>query len=297
VTWVGNLLDPSQQVEPLNDSAILTTQSGRLVTVFIDRKSLVFQWNTDLHKPEADSRAKVYAATSDDNGKTWKLGNPLQTSYSGATRGLIEMEPGHLVATSQEMTPGTPRSVTLIFESTDNGTTWKKAATLDIGGRGHHDGGYECDLVRTKDGAMLVMRTNLDSLYVSRTSNGHDWTRPQSMGIPSSSSPGDLLRLQDGRLMLVYNPLYPTGENTTRRTSGEASQSAASWYRREFYVRMSEDDGRTWGGPKRLYESNTDVAYPTLFEYKPGLIWLTTYQGQARFAFRVADVDSAPIAR
>jgi hypothetical protein len=46
-----------------------------------------------------------------------------------------------------------------------------------------------------------------------------------------------------------------------------------------------------------LYTANTDVAYPTVFEIEPGVLWVTTYQGQARFRFLADDLFATPPVR
>ncbi|MBX3096648.1 MAG: exo-alpha-sialidase [Fimbriimonadaceae bacterium] len=292
-SFKGSPMFPGGGVRPLNDSALLVTESGRVICYFIDRSSLTFEWDRSARAPSTTTKSNVYAATSDDHGVTWRLGSPLQTTYSGATRGLVEVGSGHIFAIGQEMTRSSARHNTVLFVSRDNGTTWRRSNVVDIGGRGDHDGIYEGVVATTGEGsALAVLRTNEDALYSIRYANGQ-WSRVSAMRVPSSSSPAGLLRLSTGELLMVYNPLYATGRNSAPRTSGQASERAASWYRRELYARLSTDGGETWGAPRILYESPRDVAYPSLFEVSPGVVWVTTYQGQARFSFRVTDLIAA----
>jgi len=296
-TWQGARMFPGGGSEPLNDSALLVTSSGRVLCYFIDRQGLRFAWDRGAGAPSADTRSRSYVAYSDDHGATWKQGSPLPATYVGATRGLVEVAPGRLFAIGQDITRAMPRHVTVFYESRDNGTTWRRAQVADIGGRGDHDGIYEGVAVASGSGkAVAVLRTNNDALYVSRF-DGSRWGTPATMRVASSSSPAGLVRLASGEIVMVYNPLFRTGQRSGPRTAGDASERAASWYRRELYARWSKDGGRSWSEPRLLYTANTDVAYPTVFEIEPGVLWVTTYQGQARFRFLADDLFATPPVR
>lgn len=295
-SWKGARMFPSGDYEPLNDSALLVTQSGRVVAFFIDRKTLRYEWDDGARRLKPSSKACTLVAVSDDHGATWRTPQELQGTYAGASRGLAEIAPGHLVAVGQEMTSAKPTNVTVMYESSDNGESWRRRSTMDGGGRGHHDGWYEGVALAVPGGAFAVLRSTQDTLMVTRrTASG--WSRPTSMNIPASSSPAGLLRLADGRILMAYNPLYPSGERTTRRFADQGSERGASWYRREIYARWSEDEGKTWSAPRVLWRGEKDAAYPTLFEIEPGRVWMTTYQGQVRLSFDMADLVGAPPVR
>lgn len=292
-SWKGARMFPGGDYEALNDSALLVTKSGRVVAFFIDRKTLRYEWDNAARRLNPSSKACTLVAVSDDNGTTWRMTQEVQGTYAGASRGLAEIAPGHLVAVGQEMTSAKPTNVTVMYESTDNGDTWRRRSTMDGGGRGHHDGLFEGVALAVPGGAMAVLRSTQDSLWVTRrTASG--WSRPASMGIPASSSPAGLLRLADGTILMTYNPLYPTGQRTTRRFSDQGSERGASWYRREIYARWSEDEGKTWSAPRVLWRGETDAAYPTLFEIELGQVWMTTYQGQVRLRFAVDELKQTP---
>jgi hypothetical protein len=291
-SWKGARMFPGGDYEALNDSALLVTKSGRVVAFFIDRKTLRYEWDDGARRLKPSSQARTLVAVSDDHGATWRVKQEVQSTYAGASRGLAEMAPGHLVAVGQEMTSAKPTNVTAIYESTDNGDTWRRRSTMDGGGRGHHDGWYEGVALAVPGGSMAVLRSTQDTLMLTRrTASG--WSRPTSMNIPASSSLAGLLRLQDGRILMAYNPLYPSGERTTRRFADQGSERGASWFRREIYARWSEDEGKTWSAPRVLWRGATDAAYPTMFEIEPGRVWMTTYQGQVRLSFAVGDLMGA----
>ena len=51
-------------------------------------------------------------------------------------------------------------------------------------------------------------------------------------------------------------------------------------------IAFSEDDGKTWSKPVVVArQKGKSLAYPSIFEYRPGEIWLTTMQGGVRIWF------------
>ena len=101
-------------------------------------------------------------------------------------------------------------------------------------------------------------------------------------------------RLASGRLLLLWNRLYPEGETSFPLTGGDGqwSEVAVSNHRSELAVALSSDDGATWTKPvvvARVARMKW-VAYPYAFEVKPGEVWVTTMQGGARLVLREADL-------
>jgi hypothetical protein len=66
-----------------------------------------------------------------------------------------------------------------------------------------------------------------------------------------------------------------------------------SWYREELSLAFSADDGKTWSKPVVIArEKGGQVAYPYLFERRPGQLWVFTRytwnnQGKAAPSVRV----------
>jgi hypothetical protein len=56
----------------------------------------------------------------------------------------------------------------------------------------------------------------------------------------------------------------------------------SSWHRNELSIAFSEDDGVTWSSPIVIARDKR-LAYPTVFERRPGEVWITT-----RFSQRLA---------
>ena len=95
----------------------------------------------------------------------------------------------------------------------DDGKTWKRSNLIDLGGHGHHDGATEPMVAELSDGRLLMlMRTSLDRFWQAFSDDGgRYWRTIQPSSIDASSSPGHLVRLSSGRLVLLWNRLNPEG--------------------------------------------------------------------------------------
>jgi hypothetical protein len=191
-----------------------------------------------------------------------------------------------LVVPGQELLMKEGRHCTRPYYSSDLGKTWTKSPVLDIGGRGDHAGAIEPTLIQLRDKRIrMLIRSSHGHFYESWSrDDGKTWDGPKPSPIKASGAPGILERLGDGRLALVWNRLYLDGTQTKQR-------------RTELSVALSSDDGKTWGKPA-VIATNADgninnanrVAYPYLFEQKPGYVWITTMQGRLRCGVRLANL-------
>src|SRR5690606_4594911 len=146
-------------------------------------------------------------------------------------------------------------------------------------------------------------RTNLDYLYETYSSDdGLTWSTPRKTDIDASSSPPAFKRLKSGRLILVWNRLYPEGRTDYHRMAGDRNlaEVAASWHRDELSMMFSDDDGATWSNPVILAKNHLQapstpanawdqskwLSYPHLFEVQPGVIWLSTGHGGLKIEFK-----------
>jgi sialidase-1 len=109
-------------------------------------------------------------------------------------------------------------------------------------------------------------------------------------GIGASSEPAMLRRLASGRLILIWNQLYPSGKDSCRRVGGQSSEREASWHCEELSIAFSDDERRTWSDPvvvTRIPGEWLSCSYP--FEHNPRELWLTTMQEGVRARFSEAD--------
>jgi len=95
--------------------------------------------------------------------------------------------------------------------------------------------------------------------------------------------------------MLVWNRPFPEGKTEYPLTGGdrEWSEVPVSNHRGELSVAFSDDDGKTW--PPHVViarQPGASLAYPYVYERKPGELWLTTMQGGIRVKVKEADLLS-----
>jgi hypothetical protein len=74
-------------------------------------------------------------------------------------------------------------------------------------------------------------------------------------------------------LLLVWNRLYPEGQESAPRRSGQLSASGASWQREELSLALSDDNGKSWITTAVIARGER-LAYPYVFERRTGEIWV-----------------------
>jgi sialidase-1 len=271
-------------VRTRDDVVILAFMNGKEVQrgkwLFHDRKAMA-QW-----------QLPVYVTRSLDEGRTWETPQKLQDGWCGALTTMVQTRSGRVVFASQKLIPDPGRHAVMTYASDDQGKTWRQSNTIDLGGCGHHDGACEATLVELKDTRLwMLLRTSLDRFWEAfSTDGGLSWRIVQPSSIDASSSPGMLQRLASGRLVLVWNRLYPEGKAAYERRSGDYSAVAASWHREELAIAFSDDDGKTWSKPVVIArEPGKWLSYPHVYEHRPGELWITTGQGGLRVRLREAD--------
>src|SRR5690606_7459092 len=80
---------------------------------------------------------------------------------------------------------------------------------------------------------------------------GRTWHPYGPSGIPASSAPAMLKRLQSGMLLLLWNRPYPEGSTTYPFSGGArlATATPVSNHRAELSIAFSKDEGATWSKP------------------------------------------------
>ena len=272
---------------------LCATENGPLIAVAMEFSTYNWSWDSSLNAPDPSCSLDVWAMRSLDGGQTWVDAQCILDGYCGAIQDIIQTSTGEVIVPVQPLLYDEARHATQPFVSHNDGLTWEPSEIIDIGGRGHHDGAIEATLVELQDGRIWMLeRTNLDQFYSVYSSDmGDTWSDLIPSGIDASSSPGYITRLESGRLAMVWNRLYPEGETSYPRRSGQYSATPASWMRHELSFVLSENDGQTWSEPvviARIADGER-LAYPTIFEPTPGRLWISTAQGGARLALNEAD--------
>ncbi len=266
---------------------IIRTKGDIIIMAFVNLKERAnWNWRKDIH----DSQGAIlptYAISSLDGGKTWQDVQKLHDDWTGSIRDIIETSDGSIVFTSMIMRHNPGHHTVLTYTSKDEGKTWTASNIIDLGGTGNHSGVMESTVAQLKDGRLwMLLRTNWGNFWQTFSDDdGLTWKEVGPTDIDASSSPGLLRRLQSGRLVLVWNRLFPEGkkEYSLRGGDGNLAEVPASWQREELSIMFSDDDGKTWSKPTviaRVTKKDTQLSYPSIFEAKPGELWITTrFQG------------------
>ncbi len=275
------------------ERALISTKEGTLILAFandVERRN--WDWQEDIHD-SPDATLPTYAVRSLDGGKTWEAPRKLHDEWTGAIRDITQTENGTVIFTSMMMRHNPGHHTVVTYATSDEGETWKRSNVIDYGGVGHHSGLIEATIEPLKDGRVwMLIRTVWGVFWEAFSSDeGLTWENIAATEIKASTAPGLVKRLASGRLILVYNQLYPEGETTYRLSGGKGqwSEVPAVNHRKELSIRFSEDDGKSWTDPIVVARTERDISYPYLFEKEPGVIWLTTWRGELRAVFSEKD--------
>lgn len=287
-TWdrrMGFLGSPDYAIRP--ERALFATPGGVVILAFAnDRQRAGFKWDPKTcDSPGA--KLPTYAVRSPDGGKTWEKPQKLHDEWTGAIRDVIRTRSGAIVFTSMMLFHDPGRHTVLTYSSKDEGRSWRRSNIIDLGGIGHHGGVTEATIEQLRDGRLwMLARTNWKVFWEAFSSDdGVSWRTIRPSTIDASSAPGLVKRLASGRLVLIWNRYFPEGKKEFPLTGGDNqfSEVPVSNHRLELSVMFSDDDGRTWTKPVVVARSKKGwIAYPYLFEARPGELWITTMQGGLR---------------
>lgn len=242
----------------------------------VDRAGRIHAFNVRYYRfPKRGTQDHGYSelihAASHDAGRTWSAPNRVSFGhdYTGAINSVIQLKTGRILVALSYMSDHFVESAQQ-FEfrcvtsfSDDGGDSWTVGAdnlTVPPGPLVVHPGAIEPILMELKDGRVwMIIRTQTLRFYESFSPDGgKTWSTPTPTKLLAPDSPGAIVRLNDSRLLLVWNDVsqYPiTGH-----------------WRQYLYAALSRDEGKTWSASKRvgpLVEPDTAASrgdYPYLCE-------------------------------
>ncbi|WP_135557185.1 sialidase family protein [Paenibacillus cymbidii] len=211
---------------------------------------------------------------SEDGGHTWSAARQLVEGDDSGGRGPVKNKPivgadGTLLA---------PASIergnwdAFVDRSRDGGVTWAKSARVPLHRKQlQRRGVIQPTLWESAPGNVhMLLRSTEGSIFRSDSHDGGlTWGTAYATALPNNNSGIDLVRLDDGRLLLAYNPV------------------AADWGpRTPLVIDVSRDNGAGW---ERLHVLEADEAgefsYPAIVASGSGVHVTYTWNRQ-RIVYR-----------
>ena len=198
----------------------------------------------------------TYYRQTSDSGQTWS--EPVQCPGTFFCRSNgIKLGSGELLLPVYTVKENGDDDKDRTFRSTDGGKVWTLGEGISSPG-----GTDEPTIVEVSDGRVLmILRTRDGFIWRTYSSDkGQTWSQPVKTELPAAASSSNLFRLRDGRIALTHSPCRPP-------------------FRTPLTIRISSDDGQTWGSPLLLAESvpaprgsEHQVTYPSVTQTPDGTL-------------------------
>lgn len=255
--WGEPIAVASENDLPHWNPVLFRTHSGTIQLYYKVGKRIV-HWQTRI-------------ITSQDDGKTWSEPKELVEGDIGG-RGPVRCKPiylkdGKLLAPASIETPTQWDAFVDISE--DDGQSWTRSDLVPIDHETFPPKGIiQPTLWETEEGVHMLLRTSASDIYRSDSSDGgRTWTPAYSIGLPNNNSGVDIVQLEGGRLVLIFNSV---GLSFGPRTP--------------LLLRMSKDNGKTWGVPFVLEKEPGEYSYPAIVTHGNNL-HLTYTSNRERIAY------------
>ena len=232
------------------------------------------------------SKWRTMYRVSEDNGETFGEEKELVPGDQGG-RGPVRNKPIRLKS-GRILAPGsTDQGIWNAFvdRSDDDGKTWNKSQEVAISQLEYKSGErtvgkddssipvseqsfYGRGVIQPTlwesipDQVHMLLRSTEGMIYRSDSKDGgNTWTEAYATELPNNNSGIDMIRSEDGKLFLVYNPV---GVNWGDRTP--------------ISLAVSKDDGKTWEKIRDLSTGEGEFAYPAIIQDEDFLYITYTYK-------------------
>jgi alpha-L-rhamnosidase len=199
---------------------------------------------------------KGYMRISKDGGITWSEQKALPDGFIGPVKNKpVMLKNGVIMSPSSTEDSGAK----VHFEETaDLGKTWKKIGPINDGKTMK---AIQPSILFYKDGRLqaLCRSQNRAILESWSSDNGNTWSPMEKTSLPNNNSGTDAVTLKDGRQLLVYNHVLPSG-------------NLAKGPRTPLNVALSKD-GKTWYASLILEDSPiSQYSYPSVIQTSDGMV-------------------------
>jgi predicted neuraminidase len=224
--------------------------------------------------------------TSEDDGLTWTPVTYLPAGLSGPARTKpIKLRDGAwLAGTSVEAGSRLDSPAVAPYKSwagwversTDHGVTWSRHGPITVAGEPF--GVIQPTLWETASGEvrMLMRSTERIGRIVASSSKDHGltWEPGRPTLLPNPNAGIDVVRMKDGRLVLVYNHLLHGRDS--------------------LHIAISTDEGNTWSNPLLLEAGDGEYSYPAIIQSANGFLHITYTWRRSRIRHVVIDPLDLP---
>jgi hypothetical protein len=234
--------------------------------------------------------------------RRWGKPQRIWEGYCGAVMDFQQLKNGRLVVPfaawkkpGETVAAETGSNYTTVVTSSDSGKTWKLSATKLTspcrgGYNGNNYGAIEPTILQLKDARVwMLMRTQTGFLYESFSKDGVIWSPARASRFHSSTSPAALVRLSDGRIVVVWNNCEQPPKYDMAGVYGG---------RDVLHAAISADEGKTWRGFREIYRDphrnetppkrgDRGTAYPVAVATRDGKLLVVSGQGGRRTLIRL----------
>lgn len=168
-----------------------------------------------------------------------------------------------------------------VERSTDGGRTWSIHGPLAVPGENY--GVIQPSLWETSEGHVRALLRSTDGIgkvvTALSTDGGRTWGPGRPTELPNPNSALDAVKLEDERLVLVYNHAAP-----------------ADWPegRHALHVAVSNDDGASWTEPTILEQGDGEFSYPAIIQTRDGDLHVTYTWKRTRIRHVTIAPDELP---
>ena len=250
-------------------------------------------------------RLDIWHARTEGGRQRWRAPRRIWKGYTGSINSVIQTSRGRIILSFAFLVHRTWRdrgegldafsfmgvSSSTVVYSDDGGDSWHrspsalKVQTPSIGTYG----GVEPVSLELQDGRVwMLARTQVGRLYESFSEDGENWSPLRPTRLLSSDSPVGLVRLPDGRIVLLWNKCqrFPYAHGG----------------RHVLHAAVSEDEGKTWIGQREVARDplreeppppggDHGTAYPYPAVLADGRVLVTTGQGEGRVVVMAIDPE------
>ncbi|MCL2304736.1 MAG: glycoside hydrolase [Planctomycetaceae bacterium] len=230
------------------------------------------RWNAvhnRIAEPEKELGCWLFRST--DGGVNWDV---RIDSLVNSPHGPIQLKDGRLLYPGKELWKTPARNGLSV--SDDDGATWSWGGEIPIRPGDGPEWYHELHGVETDSGKVIVQIRNHnpanegETLQTESSDGGKTWSTPREIGV--WGLPSHLLKLRDGRILMVYGHRRPPFGNQAR---------------------ISENEGQTWSAPITISDDGIggDLGYPSTAQLDDGslaTVWYEVQAGSSKAVLRIA---------